>query len=90
VGENFVLDDGGVLVNEDVFDCEGGDLGEEYAAECVCDRGIDACERERSVVGAVGVELDIEVLVSLLDCALWGNISRNHVLIGESAHTFLK
>jgi hypothetical protein len=46
VGKDFVLDDGGVLVDEDVFDCESGDLSEEYAAESVCDRGIDAGERE--------------------------------------------
>jgi hypothetical protein len=37
VGEHFVLDDGRVLVDEDVFDGERRDFGEEDAAEGVGD-----------------------------------------------------
>jgi hypothetical protein len=65
VGEHFVLYDGGVLVDEDVFDGKSGDLGEEDAAEGIGDGGVYASEREGCVVGGVVVELDIEVLVEL-------------------------
>lgn len=41
MGEDFVLDDGGVVVDEDVFDGKGGDFGEEDAAEGICDGGVD-------------------------------------------------
>jgi len=37
VGEDFVGYDGGVIEDEDGFDCEGGDFGEEDAAEGVGD-----------------------------------------------------
>jgi hypothetical protein len=40
VGEHFVLDDGRVHVDEDIFDGEGGDFGEEDAAEGVGYAGI--------------------------------------------------
>jgi hypothetical protein len=62
VGEDLVLDDGGVVVDEDVFDGEGGDLGEKDAAESVCDGGVEAGEGEGGVVWRVGVEGDVEVL----------------------------
>jgi hypothetical protein len=65
VGEHFVLDDGGVLVDEDIFDGEGGDFGEKDSAEGVCDRGVDAGKRKGCIVGGVAVELDIEVLVEV-------------------------
>jgi hypothetical protein len=65
VGEHFVLDDGGVLVDEDIFDGEGGDFGEKDSAEGVCDRSVDAGERKGCIVGGVAVELDIEVLVEV-------------------------
>ena len=42
MGEDLVLDYGGVLLDEDVFDCEGGEVGEEDPAEGVCDGGVDA------------------------------------------------
>lgn len=67
VGEHFVLDDGGVLVDEDIFNGKGGDFGEQDAAEGVCDRGVYAREGEGGVVGCgAGVELDVEVLVLLV------------------------
>jgi hypothetical protein len=63
VREYFVLDYGGVLVDEDVFDGEGGDLGEENAAEGVGYGGVDTNEGERGVEGCMGVEFDAEVLL---------------------------
>jgi hypothetical protein len=65
VGEDLVLDDGGVVVDEDVFDGKGGDFGEQDAAEGVCDRGVEAGEGEGGVVRGVGVEGDVEVLMLL-------------------------
>lgn len=63
VGEDFVLDDGGVLVDVDVFDGEGGDLGDEDAAEGVGERGVDAGEGEGQVeLGALVGELDVRAL----------------------------
>ena len=66
VGEDLVLDDGGVVVDEDVFDGEGGDLGEQDAAEGVCDGCVEAGEGEGGVVRGVGVEGDVEVLGELV------------------------
>lgn len=50
------------MVDEDVFDGEGGDFGEEDAAEGVGDGGVDADEGEGEVERFLGVELDLEVL----------------------------
>lgn len=69
--EHFVLDDGGVLVDVDVFDGERRDLGEEDAAEGVGDAGVDADEGEGEVEGFRGVELDFEVLGREL---VWGQL----------------
>lgn len=65
--EDFVLDDGGVLVDEDVFDGEGGDFADEDAAEGVGDGGVYSSEGEGGVVRFRGVELDVEVLRSSLE-----------------------
>ena len=62
MGEYLVLDDGCVLVNEDVFYGEGRDFGEENAAKSVGNRGVDTSEREFSVIGGVLVEANVEVL----------------------------
>jgi hypothetical protein len=62
VGEHLVLDDGCVLVDEDVFDGERGDFGEEDAPESVGYRGVETGEGEFGVVGGVLVELDVEGL----------------------------
>ena len=62
MGEDFILDDGGVLVDEDVFNSEGGDLGEQDAAEGIGDGGVDADEGERGIVRRVCVEADGESL----------------------------
>lgn len=68
VGEDFVLDDGGVVVDEDVFDGEGGDFGEEDTAEGVCDGGVETDEGEGGVVGGEFMEFDFEGLRSELAC----------------------
>lgn len=67
VGEHLILNDGGVVLYEDVFDGERWDLGDEDAAEGVCERGVDADEGEGSVVGLVAVELDGKGGLEVLD-----------------------
>jgi hypothetical protein len=62
MGKYFILDDGRILVDEDIFDCEGGDFSEQDSAKGVCDRGIKASEGKCGVVGGMVVELNIEVL----------------------------
>ncbi len=59
VGEHFVLDDGGVVPDVDGLDGDGGDLGDEDAAEGVGDGGVDADEGEAAVELVVFVELDL-------------------------------
>lgn len=59
LGEDFVLDDGGVLGDEDVFDGECRHLGDENAAKGIGERGVDAGEGEGEVeLGVLVVELD--------------------------------
>jgi hypothetical protein len=62
VGEHFVLDDGCILVDENVFYGERRDFREENAAKGVGDGGVDASEGEFGVIGRVLVEGDVEVL----------------------------
>jgi len=78
------LDDGCVLVDEDVFYGERRDFGEENAAEGVCDRSVDTSEGELGVVGDKFVEGDVEIL------KLW--LVRSHVVFDVNlvAHTSLK
>jgi hypothetical protein len=90
VGEYFVLDNGCVLVDEDVFDGKRGDLGEEDSAKGIRDRGVDACERKGCVVGGVVVELDIEVLRQRSAHQSNLTVSRKFPLEDKSAHTSLK
>ena len=49
-------------MNEDVFDCEGGDFGDEDSAEGVGYGGVQGKEGECGFVGGVLVELDREIL----------------------------
>lgn len=44
VTENLVLDDGGVVIDKDVFYGQGRDFGQHDAAVCVRDGGVDADE----------------------------------------------
>ncbi len=62
MGKYFVLDDGCILIDEDVFYGERGDFGKENAAKGVGDRGVDTSEGEFGIVGDEFVEGDVEVL----------------------------
>lgn len=61
VGEDLVLDHRGIVLNVDVLDGDGGDLGDEGTAEGVCNGGVDADEGEGGFVLGIVVELDAEV-----------------------------
>ena len=84
MGENFVLDDGGVIVDEDELDCEGGDLGEENTAEGVGKGGVDADEGEGGVMGVIFVDGDVEVLVGGEEVSSMGDggLRMGHLIIG--------
>lgn len=60
VGEHLVLDDRGIVLDVDVLDGEGGDLGQQDAAEGVGDGGVDAYERKGGQELVVLVEVDGE------------------------------
>ena len=62
VAENLVLDDGSVVVDKDVFYGQSRDFGQHDTAVCVCDRGIDADEREDRVILVILVEVYLEFL----------------------------
>ena len=57
--EYFVLDDGGVIPYVDGLDGDGGDLGDEDAAEGVCYGSVYADEGEATIILFVLVELDL-------------------------------
>lgn len=67
VAENFVLDHRGVVPHENVLDGQGGNVGDHDAAEGVGDGGIDADERELSLIGVVLVEHYADALAELFD-----------------------
>lgn len=67
VGENFVLDYGGVVVDEDVLDGQGWDLSDENATECICDGGINADKREGGIESPIVVELDFKLVAELVE-----------------------
>jgi hypothetical protein len=62
VTEYLVLDDGSVVVDEDVFYGQSRDLGQHNTAVCVCDRGVDADERKDRVVLVIFVEVYMKFL----------------------------
>lgn len=62
MGEDFVLDDRSVVVDEDVFDGEGGDFGKQDAAKSVGDGSVDTDQGEAGVERFEFVELDVEGL----------------------------
>lgn len=68
VGEHLVLDDRGVVVDEDILNGQRGDLGDEDAAEGVGERGVEADEGEGGVELVVLVKVDREVGREALDC----------------------
>jgi len=57
VGEDLVLNDGGVVFDVDILDSECRNLGEHDTTESVCERGIDSNERERREELVVLVEV---------------------------------
>lgn len=61
VGEDLVLDDGGVVLYVDILYGDGRDLCDEDAAEGVGDGGVDTNEGEGSLMLGVVVKLDAEV-----------------------------
>lgn len=60
--QDFILDYGGVGLDVDCFDGEGGDLGEKDAAEGVGNGGIYMDEVELGEEGGIAVEFDLEGL----------------------------
>jgi hypothetical protein len=87
VGKHFVLDDGRVLVDEDIFYGKRGDFGEEDAAEGVGDGGVEAGEGKFGVVGGVLVELDVKglemlvwILVEYIRELVWAPVSVAYLL----------
>lgn len=66
MGEDFVLDDRGVVVNKDGLDSETGNLGDHDPAEGIGDGGVDADEGELGLELVVLVELDLEGAAEIL------------------------
>lgn len=62
MGEDFILDDGSVVVDKDVFNGKGGDFGNKDAAEGICYRSVDANEGEGTVERLMFVKLDLKSL----------------------------
>lgn len=60
--ENLILDDRGVVVDENVFDGDAGHLGHENTTEGVGNGGVDSDEREGGFETLVAVEVDLEIL----------------------------
>lgn len=67
MGENFILNDWGVVLDEDVFDGEGGYVGDYDVVEGVGDGGVDVDEGEGGFVGVVLVEFDWEVVFEVFN-----------------------
>lgn len=68
VRQHLVLDHRRVVLDEDVFNRQRGNLGNENAAKGVGDGGIEADEREGGVELLVLVKVDGEVGLEALDC----------------------
>lgn len=60
--ENLILNDRGVVVDEDVFDGDAGHLSHENATEGIGNGGVDSDEREGGFESLVAVEVDLEIL----------------------------
>ena len=65
--EHLVLDHRGVVPHEDVLDGQRRDVGDHDAAEGVGDGGVDADERELSLIWVVLVEFYAHALAELFD-----------------------
>ena len=44
--EDFVLNDGRIIPDKDIFNSDGGNFGKENAAKSIRDGGVEADERE--------------------------------------------
>ena len=62
MSQNFVLDDGGVIVYKDGLDSKGRNFGNKDATECIGDGGVDADEGEGGIERFVFVVFDSEIL----------------------------
>lgn len=60
--EDLILDDGGVVVDKNVFDCKSGNLRHENPTESICDCCVKAHEGEGGFERGIPVELDFEIL----------------------------
>jgi hypothetical protein len=60
MGEYFVLNDGGVIVDKDSLDRESRDVGDHDSPEGVGDRGVNANEGERCLIWVILVKFDAE------------------------------
>lgn len=63
MGENLVLDHGGVVVYENEFDGKRRDLSYENTTEGIRNRCIDTDQGERRFESFVTVEFDAEILL---------------------------
>lgn len=60
--EHLILNDGGIVIHKDEFDSDRRYFGNEDAAECIGNGGIEADERKGRIEWIVFVELDSEIL----------------------------
>lgn len=67
VGENFILNHGGVVLYIDVLNSEGRDLSDEDAAEGVGNGCVDADKGEGGEVRVVVMEVNIEAVAKAVD-----------------------
>lgn len=81
VRQHLVLDHRGVVLDEDVLNRQRRDLGNEDAAECVGEGGVEADEREGGVELLVLVKVDGKVGLEALDC-------EGGILAGDMAGVF--
>lgn len=63
--EDLILNNRGVIIHKDEFDGNGRYFGNEDAAKCISNGGIETNEREGGIEGFVFMELDSEILVFL-------------------------
>lgn len=60
--EHLILNDGSIIIHKDEFDSDGRNFGNEDAAKCIGNGGVEPDEREGRIERLVFVELDSEIL----------------------------
>lgn len=60
--KHLILDDGGVVIHKDEFDSDRRYFGNEDAAKCIGNGGVETDEREGRIERLVFVKLDSEIL----------------------------